>query len=332
MNILLTGNRGYIGQVLTELLRRRGHTVTGYDNCYYEECFLAPPVEPDHQIKKDIRDATLEDFADRHAVVHLAALSNDPLGELEPLLTERINLQAAVRLATLAKQAGVKRFVYASSQSMYGRADIKEELIEEVAGPYGVTAYARTKWQAEVGLRNLCSADFAVSPNLRCDIVFNNLVACAYTTGKIEIRSDGAPWRPVVHVRDVCQAFIAALEAPGELVRGQSFNVGIRDGNFTVRDLALAAQRAVPGSALVFTGEHGSDARTYRVSFAKILDVMKDYYSPAWDLERGARELLEFFRRINFTEEQFRGRACNRLQQIKHLIESRKVDSSLRWL
>jgi nucleoside-diphosphate-sugar epimerase len=342
MKVLVTGNRGYIGQVLTELLAKTRHSVTGYDNCYYDDCFLAPPVEPSCQIKKDIREATLEDFKGKDAVVHLAALSNDPLGELRPSLTEEINLRATVYLAELAKKAGVRRFVYASSQSMYGLADTKEELTEESAGAYGTTAYARTKWQAEVELKRLCSADFivvcmrpstvfGVSPNLRCDIVFNNFVACAYTTGRIEVKSDGTPWRPAVHVRDVSLAFIAALEAAEELVQGQSFNVGIPNGNFTVRDLALTAQKGVPGSTLVFTGEHGKDARTYRVSFAKILTVLRDYYRPGWDLQQGAKELVEFFKYTNFTEQQFRGRMCNRLGQLKHLIDSQKIDSTLRW-
>lgn len=165
---------------------------------------------------------------------------------------------------------------------------------------------------------------------MRCDIVYNNLVACAYTTGKIEIKSDGTPWRPVVHIQDVCAAFIAGLEAPPGLIAGRSFNVGIPDGNFSVRDLAEAAQRAVPGSDLVFTGEHGPDSRTYRVSFKRILTELKDYYHPRWDLDRGGRELVAFFGRIGLTEEQFRGRECIRLEQLKHLVSNRQLDKDLR--
>ena len=176
------------------------------------------------------------------------------------------------------------------------------------------------------------STVFGASPRLRCDIVFNNLVACAYTTGKIEIKSDGTPWRPVVHVRDVCSAFIAGIEAPISLVGGRSYNVGVPDGNFTVRDLAEAAQRSVPGSALVFTGEHGSDSRTYRVSFKRILTELKDYYRPTWNLDMGGKELVDFFRRINFTENDFRGKTTTRLAKLNDLLDIKKLDSNLHWI
>ena len=342
MKILVTGNKGYIGPVLAQMLKERGHSVIGYDAGYYEGCELYESVRPTYQIKKDIRDAVRDDFKDIEAVIHLAALSNDPLGELAPGITEEINLRGTLRLANLAREAGVKRFIYASSQSMYGMADTSHELSEDEAGPYGVTAYAKTKWDAEVELKKMnddnfvvvCfrpSTVFGVSPSLRCDIVFNNLVACAYTTGKIEIKTDGKPWRPVAHIKDVSSAFIAGLEAPLELVAGESFNVGIPNGNFTVRDLAEAAQRAVPGSSLTFTGEFSNDQRTYRVSFEKILKQLKDYYKPEWNLDNGGKELVDFFKKINFTEEQFRGRQCNRLKQINYLIDNKKLNNNLRW-
>jgi len=341
--ILVTGNEGYIGTVLTEALRARGHEVIGYDTGYYGGTELSPVVPLPRQIRKDTRDAAPEDFEGVDAVIHLAALSNDPLGELTPGVTEEINLQGTLKLAECAKRAGVKRFVYASSQSMYGVADTSHELTEDEAGQFGVTAYARTKWDAEVALKKMHTDDFVVacfrpstvfgaSPRLRCDIVFNNLVAAAYTTGKVEVKSDGTPWRPVVHVRDVSQAFIAGVEAPKELVGGRSFNVGIPNGNFTVRDLAEAAKRSVPGSVLTFTGEHGKDSRTYRISFARILSELKDYFKPEWNLDRGGRELVDFFKKINFTEEQFRGRMCNRLKQIQYLQEDKKLDKDLRWV
>jgi nucleoside-diphosphate-sugar epimerase len=239
----------------------------------------------------------------------------------------------------MAKKAGVKRFVYASSQSMYGLSDTENELDEENSKKNPVTAYARTKWEAEVELKKMYSNEFivscfrpstvfGVSPRLRCDIVFNNLVACAYTTGKVEILSDGSPWRPVVHVRDVCQAFIAGLEAPAELIGGKAFNVGIPNGNFTVRDLAKAAQRAVPGCELVFLNQH-TDPRTYKVSFNRILTELKDYYKPKWDLDKGANELVRFFKKINFIEDDFRGDKCNRLIHINNLIKHRKINSNL---
>lgn len=340
--ILVTGNKGYIGSVLAEQLLTRGYDVVGLDTDFYGACDLAPATRPSQQIKKDVREVTEDDLRGIDAIVHLAALSNDPLGELRPGLTEEINLHATVALARSAKKTGVTRFVYFSSQSMYGVADTSHELVEDEAGPYGVTAYARTKWDAEGELKKMNDQSFAVvclrpstvfgaSPNFRADIVYNNLVGCAYVTGKIEIKSDGTPWRPVVHVRDVSAAGIAGLEAPVALVAGQSFNVGIPNGNFTVRDLAEAAQRAVPGSTLTFTGEHGSDSRTYRVSFQKILTVLKDFYKPEWDLDKGGKELVEFFQKVNFTEEQFRGRTCNRLKQINYLLEQRQLDPALIW-
>ena len=295
------------------------------------------------EIHKDIRDVSPEDVDGIEGVIHLAALSNDPLGELDLRLTEEINFQATVRLAELARAAGAKRFVFASTQSIYGISRTDEELDEEKSEKNPITAYAKTKWRAEQVLKPMGTDTFTVvflrpatvfgaSPMLRCDIVFNNLLASAYTTGKVEIKSDGPPWRPVVHVRDVSAAFIAALEAPAAIVAGQAFNVGIPNGNFTVRQIAEAAQRAVPGSELVFSGEHGSDARTYRVSFNKILTALKDYYRPEWDLDRGGREMIELFKKCGFTADQFRGRAVNRLAQIRYLrSETKQIDDDLRW-
>jgi nucleoside-diphosphate-sugar epimerase len=176
------------------------------------------------------------------------------------------------------------------------------------------------------------STVFGASPNFRADIVYNSLVGSAFVTGKIEIKSDGTPWRPVVHVRDVSSAYIAGLEAPAALVGGQSFNVGIPNGNFTVRDLAEAAQRAVPGSELTFTGEHGKDSRTYRVSFDKILTILKDFYKPQWNLDNGGKELVEFFKKVKLTEEQYRGPSCNRLKQINFLVEEKRLDEGLQWI
>lgn len=343
MTILLTGNKGYIGSVLGRVLTEKGYNVVGFDTGYYsgEELYPIKPLA--RQINKDIRDVASEDLKNIDVVIHLAALSNDPLGELNSDLTQNINFLGTLKLANAAKKAGVKRFIYSSSQSMYGVADTSRELSEDEAGPYGTTAYAKTKWEAEQELKKLSSPDFivvcmrpstvfGVSPALRCDIVFNNLVASAYTTGKIEIKSDGTPWRPVVHILDVCSAFVAGIEAPMELVSGESFNIGILNGNYTVKDLALAAQRAVPGSTLKFTGEHGTDARTYRVSFKKILSVLKDYYKPEWDLDRGGKELVDLFKRINFTKEQFIGNRCSRLPQIRHLIDTHKLNADLRWI
>ena len=340
--VLVTGDKGYIGSVLTAALAERGYRIIGFDTAYYADCFLEPAPAAYTSIHRDIRDVTPQDLNGVDAIIHLAGLSNDPLGELAPELTEQINLEATVRLAMLAREAGVQRFVYSSSQSMYGISNTDRELDEDDSEKNPVTAYARTKWEGELALKQLAapgftvvcfrpSTVFGVSPRLRCDIVYNNLVACAYTTGKIEIKSDGTPWRPVLHVRDACAAFIAGLEAPAELVGGRSYNVGIAVGNYSVRDLAEAAARAVPGSVITYTREHGSDARTYRVSFERILSELKEWYRPQWNLDRGGAELVDQFKRVGFTEAHFRGRATNRLSQLKHLIESRRLDSNLRW-
>lgn len=340
--ILVTGDTGYIGSVLTTMLLRKSYDVRGYDTGYYNDCLLYPVIENYPRITRDIRDLCKEDLAGIDAIIHLAGLSNDPLGELAPDLTEEINFVATMKLAKAARSAGVKRFIYASSQSMYGLANTESELDEDDSEKNPITSYAATKWKAELQLKTLINQDFIVvcfrpstvfgaSPRLRCDIVFNNLVACAYTTGRIEIKSDGTPWRPVVHIRDVCTAFIAGLEAPTSLVGGRSFNVGIPNGNFTVRDLAEAAQRSVSGSSLVFTGEHGSDSRTYRVCFKRILTELGDYYKPSWDLDSGGKELVDLFTKTGFTEQQFRGKQTNRLAKLNDLMESRKLDGKLRW-
>ncbi len=341
MKVLVTGNNGYVGTVLTDVLIQKGYSVTGLDVNYFESCTLEPVKQHSHQVVKDIREVDINEVAGFDAIVHLAGLSNDPMGELNPGLTEEINFRGTVNLARLSKKAGVERFVYASSQSMYGISDTENELDEDDSEKNPVTAYARTKWEAELELKKMHSNDFVVacfrpstvfgaSPRFRSDIVYNNLVACAYTTGRIEILSDGSPWRPVVHVKDVCQAFISGLEAPPELVGGKAFNVGIPEGNFTVKELAEAAQRSVPGCELVFLNEH-TDPRTYRVSFKRILSKLKDYFQPEFDLDRGGMELVDYFDKVNFTEKDFRGRTCNRLAQLKFLQEDHSINNQLRF-
>jgi len=340
-SILLTGDRGYIGSVMAAELQAAGHRVVGLDAGYFADCLLEPERATYPRLTADIRDVGPEHLEGIDAVVHLAGLSNDPLGEFDPSLTDAINRDATIRLATLAKSRGVRRFVYASSQSMYGISGTDAELDEDDSDKHPLTAYARTKWEAELAIKELADGGFTVvcmrpstvfgaSPRLRCDIVYNNLVACAFTTGRIEIKSDGTPWRPVVHVRDVSAAFLAGLHAPTTLVNGRSYNVGIPDGNFTVRQLAEAAQRAVPGSTLTFTGEHGSDSRTYRVGFRRILTELADWYRPEWDLDRGGAELVSFFKRVGFTEADFRGEKCIRLNRLKRLSDDGEIDTDLR--
>jgi nucleoside-diphosphate-sugar epimerase len=340
MNILVTGDRGYIGSVLVPILIKKGYKVVGFDSGYFENNLLENSNANYSKITKDIRDLLPSDLLGIDGIIHLAGLSNDPLGAFSPKLTDEINYKATMHLARLAKKADVSRFVYASSQSMYGVSNTDNELDEDDSVKSPVTAYAIAKWKAEQELHTLSDNDFVVtsmrpstvfgaSPRLRCDIVFNNLVACAYTTGKIEIMSDGSPWRPVVHIKDVCSAFIAGIEAPSNLVSGRAFNVGIPNGNFTVKDIANAAQRSVPGCQLVFTGEH-TDPRTYKVSFKRILSELKDFYKPEWDLDAGGEELVTMFDRVGLTIRQFKGKETIRLQQLKYLKESQIINNSLR--
>ena len=341
MTVLVTGNLGYIGSVLTPVLVHRGYRVRGLDSGLFADCVFSEVDSPREQIWRDIRDIEASDVEGVDGVIHLAGLSNDPLGELDAGLTHAINFEATVRLAELARTAGVRRFVYASSQSMYGISSSEQALDEDLSNKAPLTAYAKTKWEAELALMAMRvpgfevvafrpSTVFGASPRLRCDIVFNNFMACAFTTGSIEIKSDGSPCRPAVHVLDVCEAFIAGLAADASLVDGRAFNVGVANGNYTVRQLALAAQAAVPGTHLVFTGEHGSDSRTYTVGFDRILGELGHHYKPSWDLERGGVELSRFFLEKGFEEQHFRGGVCNRLIRIGELIETGRIDESLR--
>jgi nucleoside-diphosphate-sugar epimerase len=341
MKILVTGSEGYIGSVLTKKLEELGHEIIGYDIGYYSDCIISKVDENFKKIKKDLRDVEAEDLKHVDAIIHLAGLSNDPLGEFQPSLTEEINYSATLKVAKLAKRMGVERFIYASSQSMYGVALDDAELDEDNSEKNPITAYAKTKWLAEIELKKICSDDFTVvcfrpstvfgaSPRLRCDIVFNNFVACAYTTGKIEIKSDGTPWRPIVHVEDVCEAFIAGINAPKSIVSGKSYNIGVKNGNYTVKDIAEAATNSVKGSSVIYTGEHGKDSRTYKVSFNKIFKELGIWYKPKWNLDDGGLQLVEFFKENKFLETDFRGLKTNRLVKLKSLIEDNKLDNNLK--
>ena len=338
--IMVTGNLGYIGSTMVPILVKSGFDVIGYDIGYYEDCYLEKSDQIlKKQIKKDIRDSSMEDFTGVDCVIHLAGLSNDPLGEFDPSLTEAINYHASVQLAENAKKSGVKRFLYASSQSVYGISDSKNDVDENgLINP--ITVYAKTKWKSESEIKKLCSDEFittflrpatayGASPNLRTDIVFNAFIAYAFTNKLIEIKSDGTPWRPMTHIRDITEGFISCIKAPPELIQNQVFNVGTSDNNYTVLQLAMAAQNSVPNTELIMTGEH-TDPRSYRVSSNKILNTLKEYYKPHWNIEKGAVELLDFYKRVNFDIETFNSFKCTRLKCLKKRIEEGTLDKNLK--
>jgi nucleoside-diphosphate-sugar epimerase len=339
MRVLVTGQHGYIGTVVTRWLGEAGHDVRGLDSDLFVDCLLgpAPPAVP--SIARDIRDVTVADLDGAEAVVHLAALSNDPVGDLAPEHTHDINHHASVRLATLARAAGVERFVYASSCSVYGAADVGTALDEQA--PFApVTAYAESKVRVEDDLQGLAGDGFApvvlrnatacgFSPRLRCDLVVNDLVARALLHHRVTVLSDGTPWRPLVHVEDIAAVVLASLEAPLADVGGEAFNVGSDPLNLQVRQIAETVAAVVGDVEVEITGEHGSDPRSYRVDFSKIARHLPAFH-PAWDLERTVQQLYDAYRRFGLTEEGF-GLAFRRLPWLRSLQESGRLDADLRW-
>lgn len=338
MRVLVTGHQGYLGTVMVPALQAAGHDVTGLDSGLFADCVLGPaPVDPP-SIRVDVRDVTEADLAGFDAVVHLAALSNDPLGSLAPQITYDINHHASVRLARLAKDAGVRRFLYASTCSVYGSAG--ETLVTESAPLRPLTPYAQSKVRVEddvaaiadsgfspVFLRNATA--FGFSPRLRADIVLNNLVGVAVLTGEVRVLSDGTPWRPLVHAQDIAAAFTRALEAPIEKIHCAAYNVGTEANNVTVAQIAAAVAAAVPGSTVAITGETGPDARSYRVDFSAVRAAFEGY-EPRWSVADGAVELYRQYTRWGVSEADFTGR-YTRLMHLEKLRAARLIDSSLRF-
>lgn len=339
MKVLVTGHRGYIGTVLTPLLKNAEHDVTGLDSDLYQFCTFGEGIPEVPTIHKDIRDIEVKDLVGFDAIIHLAGLSNDPLGDLNPALTFDINHAASVRLARLAKEAGVRRFIFSSSCSTYGAAG--DDMIDETAAFNPVTPYGESKVRAEIEVAPLADDDFTptfmrsataygVSPRLRFDLVLNNMVAWALTTGQVYLKSDGTPWRPIVHIEDISRAFKAVLEAPRELVHNQSFNVGRSDENYRVRELAEIVQQVVPGCRIEYAPDAGPDKRTYRVSCDKLPTTLPDY-QPRWDARRGVEELYQAYVKVGLTVDEFEGARYKRIAHIKHLIGEGKLDQALRW-
>jgi len=339
MRILVTGHTGYIGTVLVPMLQAHGHEVAGLDTDYFSRCLFVGTLPQADGVTKDIRDLTAADVAGFDAIIHLAGLSNDPLGDYRPNLTEDINEKASVKLAELAKAAGVKRFLFASSCSNYGAGGA--DFLDEQAGFNPVTPYGVSKVQVETALHQLADEGFSptylrastaygVSPLLRFDLVINNLTAWAFTTGLVYLKSDGTPWRPVVHVEDIAQAYVAALHAPREAVHDQAFNVGTTTENYQIRELAEIVRDIVPGCRIEYAPDAGPDKRCYRVDCNKIARELHGF-KPQWTARRGVAQLYETYKQVGLTLEEFEGERYMRIAHVKQLVADGLLDDDLRW-
>lgn len=342
MRVLITGHLGYVGPWMVRAFKEAGHHVTGLDIGYFAEC--VDPLDgfpaPDREIVRDIRDVTVADLDGIDAIVHLAALSNDPLGQLDSALTRAINTEASLQLAVLAKQSGVRRFVFASSCSIYGGVGDQGGLADERAALDPLSAYARSKVDTEAGLAGLADAGFepvymrnatafGASPRMRFDLVVQNLIGWGFTTGAIRVLSDGTPWRPIVHIADMSRACVAAAAAPAAAVAGEAFNIGRDDNNFRIRAIAETIVGMMPRVRLEIAGEAGPDPRSYRVSFAKAATGLPGFRAE-WRLERGCEEIIAWLRAGHLRERDFQSRFFVRLKQLQHLMSERFVDDRIR--
>lgn len=341
MKVLVTGSEGYIGAVVPQALMERGHEVIGVDTGFHRSGWLygTSAATTPLTLIKDIRQLDRDDLAGVEAIVHMAELSNDPVGQLNPRITYDINHVGSVHLAELAKQCGIERFVYTSSCSVYGIAE--DDMVDELSPTNPQTTYAVCKTFVERDLALLADDTFSptflrnataygASPRLRFDIVINNLSGLAWTIGEIRMESDGTPWRPFVHIRDIAAAIACTLEAPREVVHGEIFNVGNSRANYQVRDIAEIVRAEFPGCSVTLREGGGPDTRSYRVSFDKINDLLPGF-SCAWDAELGVRELHQIFERIDLSADDFGWRGYTRLKQIEYLLRSKQINNDFFW-
>jgi len=335
MKILVTGDLGYIGNVLTRLLIKQKFDVIGCDVGFYPQGFLGLEDPEIEHIRKDIRKISKEDLKGVSAICHLAALSNDPLGEINPNLTEDINYKATIRLAKLAKDVGVEKFVFSSSCSSYG---MNENIVTEESKLAPLTLYAKSKVKSEreiseISDNNFCTTNlrsataYGLSNSMRLDLVVNNLTCSAFSTNQVKLLSDGTAWRPLVHVEDMSNAFISVLNAKNSEVNGQAFNVGTNEDNFTVREIAQKVEQIIPNSKITYAKNVNKDSRSYRVDFSKIKQQLG--YKTKWDLEKAINEIYKLLNIKKFSEENFKDKNYYRVAYINWLIENNKIDNNL---